>query len=161
MSKAGACFLCFMVYLAIGIVCIVFYNNNPTPCGIPGYPPLREWILGTGIAYCIIGFISGIFGIFLTSPDFLLISRNLAATFFMWSAIFTFTWMIVGAVSLWRDGSNCITYNFPLWQMGIAAVIISMFLFVWLACVACHIKPEPFTSEQIEDVDRPISDTIV
>lgn len=47
------------------------------------------------------------------------------------SGLFTFAWMIVGAVSLWRDGSDCMSLNFPLWQMGMAAVIISICLVVF------------------------------
>jgi hypothetical protein len=38
--------------------------------------------------------------------------------------------MIVGAVSLWRDGVDCSTKNFRMWQMGLAAVILSIVLTV-------------------------------
>jgi hypothetical protein len=46
------------------------------------------------------------------------------------SGPFTFAWMIVGAVSLWRDGGTCVAQNFEVWQMGMGAVIISIVLVV-------------------------------
>lgn len=34
--------------------------------------------------------------------------------------------MIVGAVSLWRDGPDCLTLNYDIWAMGMADVICTI-----------------------------------
>jgi hypothetical protein len=45
-----------LVYLGVGIACLVIAVPESVPnCGLGGYPPLRNWIYGTGIAYTIIG----------------------------------------------------------------------------------------------------------
>jgi flagellar biosynthesis protein FliP len=46
---------------------------------------------------------------------------------------FNFAWMIVGSVSLWRDGLNCQDLNPEIWKMGMATVItqLIMFVFTW------------------------------
>ena len=42
--------------------------------------------------------------------------------------LFVFIWAIVGAFSLWKHGTNCMTINPTLWRMGYAAVIISFII---------------------------------
>lgn len=103
-------------------------SNGVTGTGTysgPGYPPLRDWIFGTGIAYLIIGACQSVFGLLIL---FTIIGAPIVAIVLLSSAGFTFAWMIVGAVSLWRDGYDCVNINFPLWQMGMAAVILSIIM---------------------------------
>lgn len=115
-----------ILYLAVGIACLVITAKHPdVDCGFGGHPPLREWLFGTGIAYTIIGLCASIVGLLLVCtvvgaiPVLLvLISAN----------AFTFAWMIVGSVSLWRDGGDCKELNYTIWQMGMAAVIITIII---------------------------------
>jgi hypothetical protein len=90
-----------------------------------GHPALWNWIFGTGIAYTIIGACLSVVGFLIVATVILIIPWLIVV---LCAAGFTFAWMIVGAVSLWRDGGDCISLNFPLWQMGMAAVIISIVL---------------------------------
>lgn len=90
----------------------------------PGHPPLRKALLGTGIAYCIIGGVAAVFGVLAWCG----IGAVIGAIVLICGAAFMFPWMIVLSVSLWRDGYDCININFPLWQMGMAATIISIVL---------------------------------
>jgi hypothetical protein len=115
-------------YLAVGIACLVISQKYPTPCGLGGNPPLWQWVFGTGISYTVIGACLGVVGVFMALSVVLIIPWLIV----IWcSAAFTFAWMIVGAVSLWRDGGDCVSLNFPLWQMGMAAVIISIVMCVF------------------------------
>ncbi len=41
---------------------------------------------------------------------------------------FLFAWMIVGAVSLWRDGADCIGLNYDVWAVAMADVIVTIVL---------------------------------
>jgi len=90
----------------------------------PGFPPLRTALLGTGIAYVIIGTVCALFGLLIWFG----VTAIPAIFVLVFGAMFMFAWMIVLSVSLWRDGYDCININFPLWQMGMAATIISIVL---------------------------------
>lgn len=114
------------LFLAVGIASLIISQLHTTTCGT-GSPALWYWVFGTGIAYTIIGACSGIFGIFALFTVVLAVPVLLIC---LSASGFTFAWMIVGAVSLWRDGGDCITSNFPLWQMGMAGVIISIVMVV-------------------------------
>ena len=116
-------------------------------CGLQGSPPLRDWVFGTGIAYTIIGTCCSVFGL-------LLLCSMIGVVFYLIIIIsggaFTFAWMIVGSVSLWRDGYvckketktvanifsryDCATLNYPVWAMGMAGVIISIVMVVASIC---------------------------
>ena len=115
------------LFLAVGIACLVMHSLYPAACGANGSPPLPTWIFGTGIAYTIIGASFGIVGILMICSIVLVVPWLIIVGF---SGFFTFAWMIVGAVSLWRDGGDCVQLNFPIWQMGMAAVIISIVMVV-------------------------------
>ena len=115
------------LYVALGIACLVMHSLYPATCGAAGSPPLPTWIFGTGISYTIIGASFGLLGILMVCSVVLLIPWLVIIIF---SGVFTFAWMIVGAVSLWRDGGDCVQLNFPIWQMGMAAVIISIVMVV-------------------------------
>lgn len=118
-----------LTYLAVGIACLVITAQYPdVDCGFGGQPPLRQWLFGTGIAYTVIGCFSGIFGALLI---FTIVGALPVVIVLMCSGTFTFAWMIVGAVSLWRDGGDCVQSNFTIWQMGMAAVIISIIMVVF------------------------------
>ncbi len=65
------------------------------------------------------------------------------------SGAFVTAWAIVGALSLWRDGGDCLDQNFRLWQMGMAAVIISIVLAVIFLLAAL------FSSKKIRSADYP------
>jgi hypothetical protein len=91
----------------------------------PGHPPLRDALFGTGIAYTIIGSVSILIGVLVLTD--LMISTP-AIIILLLGALFMFPWMIVLSVSLWRDSYDCLDINFPLWQMGMAATIISIVL---------------------------------
>ena len=114
-----------ILYLAIGIASIVVQQiDSFAVCGNPGFPPLSQWLLGTGISYIIIGC-----SYFMVA--YVKIWSGLFYTIICLAGAFLFCWMIVGSVSLWRDGYDCISANFPLWQMGMAAVILSLIMFVF------------------------------
>jgi hypothetical protein len=115
------------IYLALGIASLVISLRNTTDCGTPGYPPLRDYIFGTGIAYTVIGGALGIGAIILVFTVIGIIPLLIIAIF---AGPFTFAWMIVGAVSLWRDGGNCQSINYEIWAMGMANVICSIILII-------------------------------
>lgn len=104
---------------------IVKYPDGQTGQGGysgPGYPPLPKALFGTGIAYTIIGGVSVLMGVLMWFH----ITVALGVIVLWCSGGFLFAWMIVLSVSLWRDGYDCMPINFKLWQMGMAATIISI-----------------------------------
>lgn len=112
--------LSIVIHLGIGIACCVVYAyNQDIPCGIHGQPPLPEFVLGTGISYIIIGG-ALVFGIFVL-PLLVVVA--------LFGGLFQFAWMIVGSVSLFRDGADCEHLNYPIWAVGMAAVISTYVLF--------------------------------
>ena len=144
-----------LIYLAVGIGCLVVSVPDPVlNCGLGGSPPLRDWVFGTGISYTIIGGAFLISWLLLKNSQLrpvydlhsqpqckklfscrhlfsffssaVALSPTLALVFL--AGMFTLAWMIVGSVSLWRDGVDCSFQNFRLWQMGLAAVILSIVL---------------------------------
>jgi hypothetical protein len=121
MSTTFILFAVAAASLAIALVEIVDKGwDGAVGCGFNGKPPLLEYILGTGIAYLIIACAS--FRISHGKGEgcsYMLLSL---------SNLFVFTWAIVGAFSLWQDGTNCKALNKMLYRMGYSAVIISFFL---------------------------------
>ncbi len=103
-------------------------SQNVVDCGFNGSPPLRQWIFGTGIGYTIIGGLMLVLGIVMLLFPSILIGY---AIFAYVASLFLIAWTIVGGVSLWRDGGDCYNLNYPIWAMGMAAVIISIVLSVW------------------------------
>ena len=124
------------IYFAIGIACLVISLRNPTSCGLGGQPTLRNRLYGTGIAYTIIGSSLGIGGLILAFSVIGLIPLLVIA---ICSGPFTFAWMIVGSVSLWRDGGDC---SGEIWSMGMAAVIVSIILVVFNGYSYRHLNDE-------------------
>lgn len=121
-------------YLAVGISSMIISVLHPElDCGVMGHPPLIKWLFGTGISYIIIGFCNLVAGVAILSKVFPgAITRYVLGL----SGAFTFAWMIVGAVSLWRDGGDCQTVNYVVWAMGTAAVSISVFIVCCVGGVA-------------------------
>jgi hypothetical protein len=105
---------------SLGIAIWSYVQQGGVNCGQDGKPPLLEWILGTGIAYLIIAI----------AYSRVKQGEAKGCAMFVVSAshMFIFAWMIVGAVSLWRDGTDCEQVNSIVWKMGISAVIISIIL---------------------------------
>ena len=131
-----------LVYLAIGIAALVISLQNPTlNCGLTGQPPLREWLFGTGISYTIIGVSTSFIGALLV---FTVIGTLPVFAVSVLAGAFTFAWMIVGAFSLWRDGADCNTLNYPIWACSMAAVIISIVMVVYniVSAVTCYSQDE-------------------
>ena len=81
--------------------------------------------------YTIIGACCGIFGLLLVCT---IVGFIPFVIIIMCSGAFTFAWMIVGAVSLWRDGGDCASLNYPVWAMGMAGVIISIVMVAGVTC---------------------------
>ena len=128
--RVCGCSTTFILF-AVGLSCIVVASleivNAPNwdaavNCGYDGRPPLLDWILGTGIAYLIIACAYGDVSRRGNSAG------NCNKCVVILSNTFIFAWMIVGAVSLWRDGKDCEILNITVWRMGYAAVIISIIL---------------------------------
>lgn len=118
-----------IVYLAIGIAALVVLSQNPnTTCSFQSFLPLQPFLLGTGIAYIIMGACMSVFGIVA------ILSRILAIPVILvliCSGGFTFAWMIVGAVTLWRPqdhGYDCSSVAYPIWAMAMATVITTIIL---------------------------------
>ena len=80
-------------YLAIGIASLVISLRNNVDCGVPGHPPLRDWLFGTGISYTVIGGSLGIGSIILVCTIVGIIPLLIIAIL---AGPFTFAWMIVG-----------------------------------------------------------------
>ena len=120
------------ILFAVGLSCIVVASleivnapgnwDSAVNCGYNGRPPLLDYILGTGIAYLVIACAYG------DVARRGISARNCNKYVVILSNTFIFAWMIVGAVSLWRDGKDCEVLNKTVWRMGYAAVIISMIL---------------------------------
>ena len=125
--------------LAIAIIEIVGKGwDNAVNCGFNGRPPLLEYILGTGIAYLIIACVS-------TRVSHGR-GRGCAYMILSVSNLFIFSWAIVGAFSLWRDGTDCKALNLMVYRMGYAAVIISFFL----CCCGGFMFTAVYTDEEME-----------
>lgn len=115
------------IYLALGIASLVISLRNTVDCGTPSFLPLRAYIFGTGIAYTAIGGSLGIGAFILVLTVVGIIPLLVIAIL---SGPYTIAWMIVGAVSLWRDGGSCQSLNYEIWAMGMADVICSIVLVV-------------------------------
>ena len=120
-------FILFAVGLSSLVVASIEYANannwdSAVNCGYNGRPPLLEWVFGTGIAYLII--CCAYLNVSKAGDD----AGSCAKCVVILSNTFLFAWMIVGAVSLWRDGKDCEQRNITLWRMGYSAVIISIVL---------------------------------
>ncbi len=126
-----------IVYLGIGIACCVIYaQNGGTPCGLNGSPPLPKYVLGTGIAFLILACVS-IFAIILLLS---IVGIPLLFIVALCSSGFCFAWLIVGSVSLFRDGYDCQTLNYPIWAVAMAAVISSYVMFGFGMIKSCCSK---------------------
>jgi hypothetical protein len=129
------------VYLGIGIACCIIYaqHNTAVPtCGANGYPPLQYFVLGTGIAYLILAAVS-IFALLLVLS---VVGIPILLIVALCAGGFCFAWMIVGSVSLFRDGYDCQTLNYPIWAVAMAAVISSYVLFGLGLIKACCSKKD-------------------
>ena len=116
-------FLFLTITIASLVISVQDRHDNPSPnCGVGGHPPLRNYLLGTGCGYLLIALAYYYLTFTKSSSD----SNSLPMWIASMSPIFVFAWMIVGAVSLWHDGSDCKTLNRPVWDMGMAAVIVTL-----------------------------------
>ena len=115
-----------LTFLALGIASLVISLQNPANCG-SGLLDVQTYVFATGIAYTIIGVCSGIAGVLLILTVIGAIPVLIVLVF---SGLFTFIWMIMGSVFLWRDGAICIDTNFMVWQMAMADVIITIVIVV-------------------------------
>jgi len=132
-----------VVFTTIGVAFVVVVVPAPeSTCAFKGYPPLPVWSLGTGISCLIIGVsyvvvFSLAILVFPESID----ARDGYTQSIHWSislhsalsTAFLFAWMIVGCVSLWRDGINCADPNSQVWNTGMAGVILLIVYFSFLA----------------------------
>lgn len=102
----------------LGLVVAAEYANAPPPCAqLAEFLFLNKWLLGFGIANVVIGAI--------TIP-FTIAMEGLGSTYEIWTAVasmFSFAWMIVGSVVLYRDCFPCETEAFRLWQVSMACLI--------------------------------------
>jgi hypothetical protein len=114
-----------IVYLAIGIASLVISVRNVSDCGTDAVLTVRQWLFGTGIAYTTIGASMGIGGLLLILTVVGIIPLLIILIF---APGFTVAWSVVGAVSLWRDGLDCETLNPEIWNMGMAAAIVSLIM---------------------------------
>jgi hypothetical protein len=89
----------------------------------------RKKVYGSGIAYTTIGATYAL-AILLVFSVVGIIPLVIVV---LLGGIFTFCWTIVGAVSLWRDGGDCQSLNYPLWAVAMATVITQLALMV-LSC---------------------------
>lgn len=111
-----------IIYLGLGIAsCVVYAQNHTSPplCGVNGSPPLQQYVLGAGIAFLIIS-VGTIIGL-IVIPVLIIIA--------LCGGGFCFAWMIVGSVSLFRDGADCQSLNYPIWAVAMAIVICSYIMF--------------------------------
>lgn len=106
-------------------------TRNVVDCGVNSFLPVNDFLFGTGIAFTIIGSVSGIAG-------FLIILTGIGAIpviiILLCSGAFTFAWMIVGSVSLFRDGLDCQELNYEVWAMALATNIIMYVMFLFSVC---------------------------
>jgi hypothetical protein len=111
-----------MALIGLGIASLIVSVPERDNCG-RGVPKPRNYVFGTGIAYIIIGVV------FVAIWFLIWKVPKLKTLFALISWVFTaflFAWMIVGAVTLWRDGYDCINLNLKIWQMTMADVIVTI-----------------------------------
>ena len=121
-----------IVFISLGIACLVV-NGTSHPiisCGKNGSPPLQQWVLGSGIGYTIFGIL------FTASFIFMVVLDNMACGFNPFTAstlittiigfAFTFSWTIIGGVSLWGNGMDCYYTSSSVWMVSTATIIISL-----------------------------------
>jgi len=113
--------------LMLGIACLVvsaigyFFKIDGFACGQNGKPPLREWVLGTGIGFSII------------SIAFYRVSqgdRNICWKWILGVAnLFVLIWACVGVYSLFKYDFDCKEDDPTLWNMAWAGVTVSFMVF--------------------------------
>ena len=93
-----------LLYLFAGVLSLVFgIKQVDSQCGAGGHPPLPRWLLGTGISFTLIGLTMAVVG------TVMLFRRRVdgLGALMLISNVFSFAWMLVGSVSLWKDGLSC------------------------------------------------------
>lgn len=132
------------ILISIGVVFLVItQQNHNNTCVFVGYPPLPQWVLGTGISFTIIGvsyivvFVLSIF-VFpdsIKNSDTLGFTEKIHWSIYLHSIVITaffLAWLIVGCISLWRDGVVCANPYSQIWNTGMAGVIILLVFFGFL-----------------------------
>ena len=117
------------VYLGLGLAAAVVVGlryPRQLVCGFGGSPPLQRWLLGTAAAYTAVGALILLTVALLrcTVVPFLLVG--------LLNNAFTFAWLIVGSVSLWRDGGDCKVFT-DLYVLSTVCVALS-FVLCFLNC---------------------------
>ncbi len=126
------------IFIGLGIMFVIISSLNVSPCTFQGYPPLPQWILGTGISFIIIGF-SYIGAVVLSTfvfPDSISNADEQNDAEAHWSLylhtwtilIFLLAWTIVGCISLWKDVAPCKNSYSIIWNTGMAGVILLIVL---------------------------------
>jgi hypothetical protein len=128
--SSGSGFGGAVVFLALGIACIVMTapsykypikvlgvdtgltrpaRGDPPICGADSFLSVPDWLFGTGIAYLIIGASMSIFALIL-----LCVPGGAILLMIIWivSGFFVLAWGIIGGISLWKYGSDCIDKAF-------------------------------------------------
>ena len=128
-----------IIFLSIGALFVAITQLNSesqsqSECIFKGYPPLPMWILGTGVSFLIIGVSCvAVFVLFtfvfpsIIEEDSDGFTKNVHWSMYVYASVivgFLFAWMIVGSVSLWKDGANCSNPNSQIWNTGMAGVIV-------------------------------------
>ena len=126
-----------LIYISLGVAALVIVGlryPSDLVCGFSGSPPLQRWLLGTGIAYTIIGgaTLLGAALLSCTVTPFILIG--------ILNNLFTFAWLIVGAVSLWRDGADCRVFK-DLYVTSTVAISVSFVLCFLNCCGSALTRP--------------------
>ena len=91
---------------------------------------LAEYLLGFGIASLIIWALTVVSALLLDSAPVFYYIVSLCA------GLFSFAWMIVGSVALFRDDNSCRTAfgAYPLWAASLASVI-SYYVATFVNCI--------------------------
>ena len=89
---------------------------------------LAEYLLGFGIASLIIWALTVVSALLLDSAAIFYYIVSLCA------GMFSFAWMIVGSVALFRDDHSCRADAYPLWAASLASVI-SYYVATFVNCV--------------------------
>ena len=140
------------IFLGLGIACIVVSSKYPdVTCGTQGLPPLIKWVYGTGISYTAISSIMIIcliivailrkskYGQHLETGYKINILLAIPGSLYIISSLFMFSWVIVGSVSIWRDGQDCSSY-LPVWHVSMATIITQFVIYGIVALFICCVS---------------------
>lgn len=129
-AKVVLPFSCLL--LVVGIVAVVYGDNNLNDLCSDSFLHLAVWMCVQGAVFIFVGVGAGPLYCFLGNTGLALYLTVLALY-----GLFELIWTIIGGVILWRDSTECQDLNPSFYKASMAIVIISI---IMACCMSVKVK---------------------